>query len=50
LWVDVNQKPIGWLTPSAEVPAALALVNFHAEAWTVWRVDPKAEHPRADRG
>jgi hypothetical protein len=45
-WVDVNQKPIGGLIPSAEVPAVLALVDFHAEAWTVSPVDPKAVHPR----
>lgn len=45
-WVDLNQKPIGGLIPSHEVAAALALVDFHAEAWTVWRVEPKPQHPR----
>ena len=32
-WVDVASKPIGELIPSAEVPAALAPVDFHAESW-----------------
>jgi hypothetical protein len=45
-WIDVDSKPMGELIPSAEVPAALALVDFHAQSWTVWRVDPKAQHPR----
>jgi hypothetical protein len=45
-WVDVNQKPIGDLIPSAELLAALALVDFHAEAWAVWPVGLKPEHPR----
>jgi hypothetical protein len=42
----VNQKPIGDLIPSAELLAALALVDFHAEAWAVWPVGLKPEHPR----
>src|SRR5437660_1087084 len=44
-WIDVNQKPIGGLIPSAEVAAALALVDFHADTWTVWRVDPSLSTP-----
>jgi hypothetical protein len=45
-WVEAHAKPLGGLIPTAEVEAALALADFHAESWNVWRVDPKSEHPR----
>ena len=44
-WVDAYAKPLGELIPTAEVEAALALADFHAEKWSFWRVDPKPDHP-----
>ena len=44
-WVDTHHHAIEKLVPSAEVEAALALRDFHAQAWSVWRGDPKPEHP-----
>lgn len=45
-WVEALGRAIGGLTPTAEVPAALALAGFKATSWTSWAVDPKAEHPQ----
>jgi hypothetical protein len=39
-------SPTSGQVPTAEVEAALALADFDAESWEVWKVDPKAEHPR----
>src|ERR1700730_10798218 len=44
-WGPTPHPPIEKPVPNPQVAAALGLRDFHAQAWSVWRGDPKQEHP-----